>query len=143
MGQLGSGRELGAAARSVLLALRSVPAKTEPVVDAVLGWVAFESRRFRPAFAEPQPQLRLRAIDVALVALAVAPVAVLLPSESLAGAPEARQPRGAHPVQADVDVVAVCGGRVHAAARLAPPGEAGRVARPAPAHPTTTRGSPR
>ena len=78
MGQLGSGRELGAAARSVLLALRSVPAKTEPVVDAVLGWVAFESRRFRPPFAEPQPQLHLRAIDVVLVALAIAPVTVLL-----------------------------------------------------------------
>jgi hypothetical protein len=62
----------------VLLALRSVPAKTEPVVDAVLGWVAFESRRFRPPFAEPQPQLRLRAIDVVLVALAIAPVTVLL-----------------------------------------------------------------
>ena len=52
MGELGSGRELGAAARSVLAALRSVPAKTVPVVDAVLGWVAFESRRFRPAAVE-------------------------------------------------------------------------------------------
>jgi hypothetical protein len=47
-------------------------------VDAMLGWVAFESRRFRPAFAEEQPQLRLRAIDVALVALAGAPLTVLV-----------------------------------------------------------------
>jgi hypothetical protein len=78
MGELGSGRELGAAARSVLAALRSAPAKMMPVVDAVLGWVAFESRRFRPAVADDRRQLRLRAVDVALVALAIAPLTVLL-----------------------------------------------------------------
>jgi hypothetical protein len=78
MGELGSGRELGAAARSVMSALRSVPAKTVPVVDAVLGWVAFESRRFRPAAVGEQPQLHLGAIDVALVALALAPLATLV-----------------------------------------------------------------
>jgi hypothetical protein len=78
MGELGSGRELAPAARSLLGALRAVPAKTVPVVDAVLGWVAFESRRFRPAAAEVHAGLRLRALDVALVALALAPIAVLL-----------------------------------------------------------------
>jgi hypothetical protein len=80
MGELGSGRELGPAARSLLKALRSVPAKTVPVVDAVLGWVAFESRRFRPVAVEVHSQLRLRARDVALVALALAPLGVLLAS---------------------------------------------------------------
>jgi hypothetical protein len=78
MGELGSGRELAPAARSVLRALRAVPAKTVPVVDAVLGWVAFEARRFQPAVVEVHAGLRLRALDVMLVALSVAPLAVLL-----------------------------------------------------------------
>ena len=38
MDQLGSGRQLGAAARSVLVALKAVPAQLVPVLDAVLGW---------------------------------------------------------------------------------------------------------
>jgi hypothetical protein len=78
MDVLGSGRQLGAAARSLLAALRSVPARMVPVVDAVLGWVAFESRRFRPTVVEGQTELRLRALDLALVALALAPVGVLV-----------------------------------------------------------------
>jgi hypothetical protein len=44
-----------------------------PVLDAVLGWVAAESRRFRPGAAEPPLHLRVRAIDAALIALTVAP----------------------------------------------------------------------
>jgi hypothetical protein len=78
MGELGSGRELAPAARSLLRALRAVPAKTVPVVDAVLGWVAFESRRFRPAVVVAGAQLRLRALDVVLVVLSLAPLAVLV-----------------------------------------------------------------
>jgi hypothetical protein len=78
MDELGSGRQLGAAARSVLAALRAVPAKPGPLLDAVLAWVAFESRRFRPAVVERQPLLRLRGVDVALVALAVVPLGVLV-----------------------------------------------------------------
>ena len=77
MDELGSGRELGPAARSVLAALRAVPARLVAVLDAVLGWVAFESRRFRPALIAVQPDLRVRARDVALVATALAPLAVL------------------------------------------------------------------
>jgi hypothetical protein len=78
MGELGAGRELGAAARSLLAALRSVPVKMIPVVDAVLGWVASESRRFRPAVVEEQPHLRLRVVDAGLIALSLAPLAVLV-----------------------------------------------------------------
>jgi hypothetical protein len=78
MDELGSGRQLGAAARSLHAGLRSVPARMVPVVDAVLGWVAFESRRFRPAVVAAQPDLRVRAVDVALVGLALAPLAALV-----------------------------------------------------------------
>jgi hypothetical protein len=78
MDELGSGRQLGAAARSVLAALRSVPARPAPVLDAVLGWVAFESRRFRPALIERAPVLRVHAADAVLVTLALAPLATLV-----------------------------------------------------------------
>lgn len=78
MDQLGSGRQLGAAARSVLAALRAVPAQVVPVLDAVLGWVAVETRRFRPEVVEGQPELRMRVADGVLVALAAAPVAALV-----------------------------------------------------------------
>jgi hypothetical protein len=67
MDELGSGRQLGAAARSVVETLRSVPPRPMPVVDAVLGWVVEESRRFRPATPGPPLRLRARARDVALV----------------------------------------------------------------------------
>jgi hypothetical protein len=77
MDDLGTGRQLGSAARSVLTALRSVEWKPIPVLDAVLGWVAAESRRFRLGAAEPPLRLRVRIVDVALVALTVAPAAVL------------------------------------------------------------------
>jgi hypothetical protein len=78
MDQLGSGRQLGAAARSVLAALKAVPAQVVPVLDAVLGWVAVETRGFRPEVVEGQPELRVRVADAALVALAAAPLAVLV-----------------------------------------------------------------
>ena len=70
-------------------------AATDPVLDAVLGWVAAESRRC-PGAAEPPVVLRARPVDVALVVLAAAPVAALSPES--AAAPEARELRGAHPV---------------------------------------------
>jgi hypothetical protein len=72
MDELGSGRQLGAAARSVLDALRSVPVRPVPVVDAVLGWVVAESRRFRRAAPAPPMALRARALDAALVAVLLA-----------------------------------------------------------------------
>ena len=78
MDQLGSGRQLGAAARSVLAALKAVPAQVVPVLDAVLGWVAVETRGFRPEVIERQPQLRMRVGDAVLVALSAAPLAALV-----------------------------------------------------------------
>ncbi len=77
MDDLGSGRQLGSAARSVLTALGEVERKPIPVLDAVLGWVAAESRRFRLGAAEPALRLRARAVDLALVALTIAPAAAL------------------------------------------------------------------
>ena len=72
MDELGSGRQLGPAVRSVLATLRMAPPRPIPVVDAVLGWVVEESRRFRPAAPAPPMLLRARLRDVALVASAVA-----------------------------------------------------------------------
>ncbi len=77
MNDLGTGRELVPAARSVVEALRSVERRPIPVLDAVLGWVSAESRRFRPSAPERPLRLRFRAADVALAALAAAPLAVL------------------------------------------------------------------
>jgi hypothetical protein len=77
MDELGTGRQLGSAARSVVDALRSVERRPVAILDAVLGWVAAESRRFRPGPAEPALRLRAGVADVALVALAVAPAAAL------------------------------------------------------------------
>jgi hypothetical protein len=72
MDELGSGRQLGSAARSVLASLRAVPPRPMPVVDAVLGWVVEESRRFRPATPAPSLALRARLRDAALVVTAAA-----------------------------------------------------------------------
>ena len=67
MDELGSGRQLGPAVRSALATLRSVPARPLPVVDAALGWVVVESRRFRRAAPAAPMRLRARVGDVALV----------------------------------------------------------------------------
>jgi hypothetical protein len=72
MDELGSGKQLGPAVRSVFAALRSTPLRPVPVTDAVLGWVVVESRRFRRAAPAPSLSLRARALDVGLVALAAA-----------------------------------------------------------------------
>jgi hypothetical protein len=61
----------------VLEALGKVEHRPMPVLDAVLGWVSAESRRFRPGAAEPPLHLRVRAVDAALVALTIAPGAAL------------------------------------------------------------------
>jgi hypothetical protein len=79
MDELGSGRQLGPAVRTVFGAIRSVPARPLPVLDAVLGWVIVESSRFRPALPAAAALLRARARDVALVAfVAAAGVAIAL-----------------------------------------------------------------
>jgi hypothetical protein len=70
MDELGSGKQLGPAVRSVFGTLRSTPVRPLPVTDAVLGWVVTESRKFRRAAPAPPLKLRARALDVAVVALA-------------------------------------------------------------------------
>ena len=75
---LGSGRELGRAGRSALFAIRQVPKRPIPVLDAVLGWVAAESARFRAVPASGVVRLYARGRDYALVLLAAAPGLALL-----------------------------------------------------------------
>jgi hypothetical protein len=77
---LGSGRELKGAARSVVDLLRAVPKRPLPVLDALLGWVAVESGRFRAAPPAAPARLTLSPGDGMLIALAVLPVLVLLPA---------------------------------------------------------------
>ena len=71
-------RRLLTAGQSLVDSLRAVPLKAVPVMDAVLGWVARESARFRPGPPAPVPILRARAIDLLLLAAVCAPGAVLL-----------------------------------------------------------------
>jgi hypothetical protein len=52
-----------------------VPKQPRPVLDAVLAWVVAESARFRAPPPEEPQALAVRAADLALVALALAPVA--------------------------------------------------------------------
>jgi hypothetical protein len=74
--QLGAGRQLGPAARSIVDVLRSIPKRPLPVLDAVLGWVVAESGRFRAVPPAATSQLSARASDGLLVLLALAPAAV-------------------------------------------------------------------
>src|SRR5204863_7398465 len=74
---LGSGRELGGAARSALDVLSSVPKRPLPLLDALLGWVAAESARFRAAPASAPARLAIGPGDGMLVALAALPLLAL------------------------------------------------------------------
>jgi hypothetical protein len=76
--QLGTGRQLGPAAGSIMEAVRHVPKSVVPMLDAVLGWVADESGRFRPVPPSPPLHLHARPLDAALVLLALAPLALLI-----------------------------------------------------------------
>ena len=75
--ELGTGRQLGPAARSVVDALRTVPKRPMPMLDAILGWVAAESARFRAVPPTSPLRLRVRPLDGVLVLLALAPLALL------------------------------------------------------------------
>jgi hypothetical protein len=75
---IGSERSLLAAGRSLTESLSGVRKRPRPVVDAVLGWVVSESASVRPTQAAPRRALRVRAPDLALVALAAAPALTLV-----------------------------------------------------------------
>ena len=76
--ELGTGRQLGPAATSLIEELRPVPKRPMPVVDAVLGWVAAESARFRAVPHDVTLRLRVRPPDGVLVLLALSPLVLLL-----------------------------------------------------------------
>jgi hypothetical protein len=78
MDQLGSGGQLGRAGREAAAAMQGVRPRPQPVVDAALGWVEAEARRFHPAPPAAPAVLCAAAADYALVALALAPAAVVL-----------------------------------------------------------------
>jgi hypothetical protein len=77
--ELGSAPRLLAAGRSLFAALGPASKRPLPIVDAVLGWVRAESVRFRAAPPGAPPTVAARLRDGALVALAVAPLAALVP----------------------------------------------------------------
>ena len=73
--ELGTGRQLGPAASSIMEVLRPVPKRPMPVLDAVLGWVAAESARFR-AVPPASPHGFVRGLSTrVLFLLALAPAA--------------------------------------------------------------------
>lgn len=76
--RIGSEGRLAASGRALVEALRGVPRRPLEILDAVLGWVAERSARVAPSAPPPALALRARAVDVALVAAAAAPVVVLL-----------------------------------------------------------------
>jgi hypothetical protein len=76
--EIGSEGRLVAAGRSLVGSLRGVRRRPVPVLDAVLGWVARESARFRIGERVPPPPLSVRPVDALLVALAAAPATVVL-----------------------------------------------------------------
>jgi hypothetical protein len=78
MDQLGSGGQLGRAGREAAAAMQGVRPRPRPVIDAALGWVEEEARRFHPAPPAIPTALHARFADYALVVLSVAPLAVVL-----------------------------------------------------------------
>ena len=78
MDQLGSGRQLGRAGREAAAAMRGVRPRPRPVVDAALGWVEAEARRFHPAPPVVPAVLHAAVADYVLVLLAVAPLVIVL-----------------------------------------------------------------
>lgn len=76
--ELGTGGRLAPPGRALLGALGSARKRPLPVIDAVLGWVASESDRFRAGVAAPVARLAVRRGDGALVAFAAAPGVALL-----------------------------------------------------------------
>jgi hypothetical protein len=76
--ELGTGRQLGPAANSIMEVLRPVQKRPMAVLDAVLGWVAAESARFCAVPPTIAAELHLRPLDGVLVLLALAPLALVI-----------------------------------------------------------------
>ena len=97
MDDLGTGRQLGSAARSVLAALNAASSAGRSRCSTRCWAGSPPSRaRFRLEAAEPPLHLPLRAVDVALVALTVAPAggAVLTEWRAVYGATQGLRSRG-------------------------------------------------
>ena len=75
--ELGTEAQLVPSGRALIRAMASARRRPLAMVDAVLGWVAAESERFRASAVPPPSQLRLRPADVALVMVAAAPALLL------------------------------------------------------------------
>lgn len=76
--ELGLGRRLGAAARSLIEALGSVRRRPLAIVDSVLDWVGHESLRFRTVETPAAHGLAFGWRDAAMVAVAAVPALTLL-----------------------------------------------------------------
>jgi hypothetical protein len=85
LADLGSGSALVPTARELSTHLHDVRHRPAPLVDAVTGWVAEESRRFRPAPPAPAPRLEIQVIDVFIVLLALSPAVVLVTGVAMLG----------------------------------------------------------
>ena len=71
--ELGATPRLAAAGRALLASLGGVRRRPLPILDAILVWVRREALRFRPVPAGAPVRLGVKARDVALTALALAP----------------------------------------------------------------------
>lgn len=76
--ELGTEARLAPSGSALLGAMRSARKRPVPLLDAVLGWVAAESDRFRGRLLPTTARLRLGRRDVALVAAAAAPALALV-----------------------------------------------------------------
>jgi hypothetical protein len=75
--EIGSEGRLVAAGRALVQSLSGVRKRPVAILDAVLAWVARESRRFRPGDAAPRRRLRAGMADWALLGCAAIPAAAL------------------------------------------------------------------
>ena len=76
--QIASEGRIVAAGRTLTDRLSGVPKRPVPFLDAVLDWVVRESSEHQPPAAAARRELRTRARDAVLIALALAPAAALL-----------------------------------------------------------------
>jgi hypothetical protein len=75
---LGATGALAASARALAHTVRHVPRRLTPMALAVLSWIATEAARFAVPERAPQAELRVRAVDVVMVALAFAAAASIV-----------------------------------------------------------------